>query len=847
MIKKIIFKDSFKLFKTEKNRFIYIILITLLSVAFYVGFKTTYQDMKISSAKYYNDTNLLDVKVYSSVGFLKSDESLFKNIKEINNISFAKTLNANLSIKNKNYNVKINSINSNRNESSVNKIILTSGKYPSTINEGLVEEKFLKDNRLTIGSLITLKPEDEESLMAKKIKIVGTVKSSYYSSKNNDDEYSGNNITNYYIYLEENDISNDYYNEVYITLKDARKLDIYKKEYDTFVNKSIVKIEEVVNNISQERKNLLYSDSEEKVKMINETLNNIYESKNTNNNANLEIKDLTYEKQKEESKLAKLNNPNIYVISRSKIPSFYEYKMEAERINSISRIFPLIFIIISSLIMIISISKTIEDDKEKIGMLKALGYEKWEIGFKYFIYTFTASFIGSFLGGSIFYKIIPKVISLYSNASYNMPILKSKFEITSSFVAGFIVISITTISSIVIFLKNYSKTPYELVRKNYNNKSNIISKKIKTKLGKLSFFNEVAIKNAISNKKMILLLIIGIGGCSTLLISAFGIKNSFNKIIDEQFSKINKYDAKITIKNIEENSFNNKNIKDIIRINEEKVYIQKNKEKIDTNLIITNKKINKFITLKNKKDENIKLTSSGVIVSEKLANILKLKVNNKIVLNTYNNKKIKVKVIGITKNYINHYIYITDNLYNKLSKENIKPDIALVKFKNKENIDTILKNNDVISYTLSNTKKEEYKRMVITLNKVSDIIIIISLILTIFTVYNLTNMYNEEKENDIISMKVTGYDDMDIIKCICKESIILIILSIILGLILGSIINYLIIKTSEINTFLFTYKINFYSYITILIIILLPYLINNILVYFSIKDSYLPLYIDDYE
>ena len=847
MMKKVLFKDYIQMFKSEKNRLIYIILITLLSVSFYVGFKTTYQDMKVSSTKYYNDTNLLDIKAYSSLGFLKSDEALFKNIKEVENISFGKVINANVFIKNKNYNVKINSINKDKDENYVNKIILTSGKYPSTINEGLVEEKFLKDNNLTLGSLITLKPEDEDSLMAKKIKITGTVKSSYYSSKNSDDKYENNNITNYYIYLEENDISLDYYNEAYITIKDANKLDIYKKEYEKLINKNVVKIEKVVNDITKERKEMLSLDYNEKISSLDLSLNSIYESENTNDNINLEIKNLTAEKQKDENKLNKINNPNFYVISRTNLPSFYEYKLEAERINSISKIFPLIFIIVSSLIVIISINKIIEDDKEKIGILKTIGYDNYKIILKYILFTFIASFIGAFLGGSIFYKIIPKIISLYSTHAYNMPILKSKFDITYSLFASILVIVIITLSTILISLKEVNKTPFDLLKKSeYNNKNSIIPNKIKKELDKLSFFNKISLKNIISNKKTIIMMLIGIGGSTALLTSAFGIKNSVNKIVNEQFPKIHKYDAKLTIKDNENNNFTSyKNIKDIIEINEQKIYIKNGKNKIDTNLVVSNNNISKFITLKNKK--NIKLNNNGVIVSQKLANILKIKQNNKIVLNTYNGKKIKVNVIGITKNYIDHYVYISDTLYNKLTKETIKPNTVLVNFKDKKNINDVLTNNNVLSYSLSNVKKEEYKNMMTTLNNVSNILIIISLILTIFTVYNLTSMYNEIKENDIITMKVIGYYDFDIIKYLCKESGTLVILSTIFGFIIGKVLNYYIIKASDINMFLFTDKINLLSYIIIIIIILIPYIINNILLYFNIKDAYLPLYIEDYE
>lgn len=148
-------------------------LIIILGVGFYVGLKSTSLDMEKTAKQYYKDTNLFDLKLVSTTGFSNEDKNTLKNMDGIKGVSLSKTLDATTTIKNKDYVIRLNSINKDRSIKSddyINRLILTNGRYPSTINEGLVEESFLKDNNLVIGDLITLKPEDNNYLRAKKSK-----------------------------------------------------------------------------------------------------------------------------------------------------------------------------------------------------------------------------------------------------------------------------------------------------------------------------------------------------------------------------------------------------------------------------------------------------------------------------------------------------------------------------------------------------------------------------------------------------------------------------------------------------------------------------------------------------
>lgn len=184
--KKGIIKNALREISLNKKKFISLLLIIVMGISFYVGLKETPSIMRKSAETYYEEINLFDLKIVSSIGFSKSDKILLKEIKGVKGVSLSKTLDVMAIINNNDYNINISSISENRNLKSddyINHLILVKGRYPSTINEGLVEEKFLTDNNLSIGDLVTLKPESKDDLKAKKIKIVGVVKNNLYSSR----------------------------------------------------------------------------------------------------------------------------------------------------------------------------------------------------------------------------------------------------------------------------------------------------------------------------------------------------------------------------------------------------------------------------------------------------------------------------------------------------------------------------------------------------------------------------------------------------------------------------------------------------------------------------------------
>ncbi len=848
--KKSILKDALREIKFNKKRFFSILLIIILGVGFYAGLKSAALDMEKTAKQYYKDTNLFDLKLVSTTGFSNEDKNTLKNMDGIKGVSLSKTLDATTTIKNKDYVIRLNSINKDRSIKSddyINRLILTNGRYPSTINEGLVEESFLKDNNLVIGDLITLKPEDNNYLRAKKIKIVGTIKSSYYSSLNGEISTLKDGKIDYYIYLEENDFNMEYYNEGFVTLNDAYKYDAYKDNYEFYVKKN----KDNINKFIIESTNAKYESNinliNSEISSLEEKLNELTLSPVPQESLTDEIKEITNNLEKAKERQSKIKIPSAYSLSRNEIPSFYEYKLETERIKNISKVFPLIFLIVATLISLTSITKIIDEEKKQIGTLRAIGYSKFDVMFKYVLYAVLASLLGSIVGSLLFSKIIPMIISACYKSFYDMPSLITTFQIKHALFASLFTLLASVLATIFTFIKYEKETPAVLMKtKIVNKEKNRSSKKINRLYNKFNILNKVAIKNTFMYKKRLIITIIGVCGCTALILTAFGLKDSVNKIVNKQFEKINVYDMIIGINNnlkedelinLEDKIKSNDKINDVMAISKTKIEVKNKESKENAFLIIpeNDKKINKFITLKNN-NKKLTLKKDNIIISEKLAKLLNVNKNDVITLTTNENKEIKLKINGITKNYIDHYVYMSLETYESMMEKEVNfNNIITLNKKGNDPSSKISDYNNVTSVLLTSDISKNYKDMMGTLKYVTLILIVTTSLLTFVVFYNLSSNNLSERKKELSTMKVLGFYDEEIINHIHKETFILTIIGSLLGLLIGSFLSYYVIKICETEMFMFSFEANVISYILSFLITLVMLLLVNIFMYFNLK------------
>lgn len=855
--KKSILKDALREISLNKKKFISLLLIIVIGTGFYVGLKSTPKDMKETAKAYYKETNLFDLKVVSSSGFSKNDYYSLKQVDGVKGVFLSKTLDVITTINNSDYVIKLNSINEDRDLKSddyINHLTLLKGRYPKTINEGLVEEKFLTDNNLSLDDLVTLKPEDENGLRAKKIKIVGVVRSSYYSSKDRGTSNLKNGKVDYFMYLSEGDFASDLYTEGYVTIKGANKYDTYSKKYDSFINKYKSLVNEEILKSAKETHKRNVSVLESDINELKDNLNRLNSTDLPSDELNTSIKEVSSELKAKEDELSKIKDVLAYSIKRSEVAGFYEYKLETERIENIAKVFPLMFFLVAALVSLTTMTRMVDEERIGMGTLRAIGYSKSSVIFKYVLYALLASILGSIIGTILFYKLIPMLVGYCYNIFYDMPSINATMQINYALFSLVFSILSTVLATILVFLKDTSKTPAELMRPEAPKKGKrIFLEKIDKIWNSLSFLNKITLRNIFRYKKRLFMTVIGICGSTALILASFGIKDSVMKVADNQYNKIDKYDMIISINNnasnndkkvLEEKILDENEIKKITYVYKSNVLLKNNKKSENSNIIVpeNKEKINDYITLRQRKTKkDIKMDDDGIIISEKLAKLLKLKKNSYVKLTLPNNKKVNVKVSNITENYIEHYVYISPKLYKKLSGENANYSTILAITKNlsnkkekalESNISDI---NNVTSTLLSSDTKNNYKDMMNTLNYVILILIVCAATLAFVVLYNLASVNISERRRELATIKVLGFYDEEVTKYIYKEMFILTIIGSLIGLILGSFLTLYVIKICETNLFMFTFNINFISYLLSFIITLLFLFIVNLFMHFELK------------
>lgn len=855
--KKSILKDALREISLNKKKFISLLLIIVIGTGFYVGLKSTPKDMKETAKAYYKETNLFDLKVVSSSGFSKNDYYSLKQVDGVKGVFLSKTLDVITTINNSDYVIKLNSINEDRDLKSddyINHLTLLKGRYPKTINEGLVEEKFLTDNNLSLDDLVTLKPEDENGLRAKKIKIVGVVRSSYYSSKDRGTSNLKNGKVDYFMYLSEGDFASDLYTEGYVTIKGANKYDTYSKKYDSFINKYKSLVNEEILKSAKETHKRNVSVLESDINELKDNLNRLNSTDLPSDELNTSIKEVSSELKEKEDELSKIKDVLAYSIKRSEVAGFYEYKLETERIENIAKVFPLMFFLVAALVSLTTMTRMVDEERIGMGTLRAIGYSKSSVIFKYVLYALLASILGSIIGTILFYKLIPMLVGYCYNIFYDMPSINATMQINYALFSLVFSILSTVLATILVFLKDTSKTPAELMRPEAPKKGKrIFLEKIDKIWNSLSFLNKITLRNIFRYKKRLFMTVIGICGSTALILASFGIKDSVMKVADNQYNKIDKYDMIISINNnasnndkkvLEEKILDENEIKKITYVYKSNVLLKNNKKSENSNIIVpeNKEKINDYITLRQRKTKkDIKMDDDGIIISEKLAKLLKLKKNSYVKLTLPNNKKVNVKVSDITENYIEHYVYISPKLYKKLSGENANYSTIIAITKNlsnkkekalESNISDI---NNVTSTLLSSDTKNNYKDMMNTLNYVILILIVCAATLAFVVLYNLASVNISERRRELATIKVLGFYDEEVTKYIYKEMFILTIIGSLIGLILGSFLTLYVIKICETNLFMFTFNINFISYLLSFIITLLFLFIVNLFMHFELK------------
>lgn len=554
------------------------------------------------------------------------------------------------------------------------------------------------------------------------------------------------------------------------------------------------------------------------------------------------------------AKIAEIENPKWYVLDRNGNAGYSSFIQDTDSIANIGKVFPVIFFIVAALISLTSMTRMVEEQRTQIGTLKALGYNKLQITSKYVLYASLACIIGSILGMSVGFVLLPKIVWKMYSMMYQMGDIQTSFnfEIGS---LGFILIVISILgATIYAVIKELIQTPATLMRpKSPKMGKRVFLEKVTFIWKRLSFSRKVTVRNIFRYKKRFLMTIIGIMGCTALIVTGFGIRDSIRAIMPDQYEKVFNYDLQINLKA----DLDKKQKQDFINslTNDDKIEklsetymssISAINENVEENVQIivpnNNTDFNTLINLTDVKSKNnLSLPEDGVLLTDKAAQLLGIEAGDTITLKDTDENETNVKVTNIVENYVYHYIYMSKSMYENLYSKSFDSNVILTKDFNLDNetednfVKDLMNMPEVASVTRISTAMNMMNDTMKSLNYVVVILIVSAGLLAFVVLYNLSNVNISERIRELATIKVLGFYDKEVYLYITRETIILTAIGLVLGLVAGYFLDFFILETCEINMLRFRKFVAPLSFVFAALITILFTIIVNIVTYFALK------------
>ncbi|WP_040214432.1 ABC transporter permease [Clostridium polynesiense] len=555
-----------------------------------------------------------------------------------------------------------------------------------------------------------------------------------------------------------------------------------------------------------------------------------------------------------EEDINSIEKPKWYVLDRNTNFGYVEYGNAADRMDAISKVFPVFFFLIAALVSLTTMTRMVDEQRIYIGTYKAMGYGKAAIASKYLIYALLASLTGGLVGVLIGVQVFPRVIFNAFRMMYILPEFVVEFDGPS--VALAIAGSVLTTLAATWFAcyKELMAAPALLMRpKAPKSGKRIFLERIKPLWSRLSFTHKVTARNIFRYKKRFIMTILGIGGCTALLLVGFGLKDSIVSITSKQFEEIFKYqliiDLKDSINSGKNAEFINSlsqehRITDHMFMREENIKMDAGGEEKSVSLMVPKdtKTLEDFISLRGRVNQDkLHLTDEGVILTEKLSKGLNVKIGDKVSIRGEEDERYEAEIIGITENYAGHYAYMTPVLYEKLYGK--KPEFHKIMAKTSESSsdfenklsEDLLTHQEVSSLSFTTEINRTFSDVTRSLNYVIIVLIVSAGALAFIVLYNLTNINVSERLREIATIKVLGFYDKEVSAYVYRENIILTMLGALVGLVLGIFLHQFIVVTSEVENLMFGREIKAMSYVYSFILTMIFAGIVNLVMYHKLK------------
>ncbi|WP_422486086.1 FtsX-like permease family protein [Gudongella sp. DL1XJH-153] len=561
------------------------------------------------------------------------------------------------------------------------------------------------------------------------------------------------------------------------------------------------------------------------------------------NKAEEELADAYAELMDAERVIAELEMPEWYVLDRESNMSFVNFQLNAEKVAAIAKFFPIFFYLVAALVSLTTMTRMVEEERTQIGILKALGFRKISIIGKYVAYCGLASILGSAAGQLVGFKLIPRVIWNAYGVMFHLPPFISEYNAKIALIASGIAVLSTV--AVTVYAANDAlreKAATLMLPRAPKAGKRILLERFGPLWRKMSFNMKSTARNIFRYKKHFYMTVVGISGCTALLMIGFGMRNSIRDFAGAQFDDIFRYQISVELdeeefadRSLDQLIDNLENVESYAGIYSDKGIIRYDNDLLDLNAMVfhDSQQLSEFILTKDREAGEIIVPGTEyVIITEKLSEVLGISIGDTIVYEDADENRGELKVTHITENYLRNYMYVDSAKYESVFGAS-PVNSALLRTKDMTDeeedslVERLLLEESVLNVELVSQTRTSFDNLIRSIDYIVFVIIVASGLLAFIVLYNLTNININERKKELATLKVLGFHNEEVSSHIFREIAILTIIGIIVGLFLGRYMHEFIIKTIEDPDFMFGRDIRFMSYVfSAVITVVFSFIVN---------------------
>ena len=826
-----------------RKKFISLLIMNFLAVGFLAGLRMTAPDMKHSLDVYYDEQNLMDLRIVSTLGMTQDDIDALKNLSDepglvtITDAEGSKYLDALIGEDT----VTVFSL-----PEKINKLRIIEGREPQNSNECIIEQLLADKLGIGVGDTININSDDADKLTTEfsalsehTFTVSGVAISPMYISKTRGNSSIGSGTVTAWVSVPEEVFTQDYYTAVYLTADELDPLECYMDQ--AYKDKTDA-LKEALKPLGKERSAI------RREQLIREAT----------------ITDMMAQILNSGLESVHVESGKWYILGRDTLESYEGFSMDSDRMSNLADVFPMIFFLVAALSSLTTMTRMVEDHRTEIGCMKAMGFSGRDVGIKYIGYAAASSLAGGMAGWITGILAIPGIIYYEWGLEYLLPPMR--FMVSAAVLAYSVGLAVlaTAGSAAAACMAALTASAASLMRPRAPKPGKrVLLERIPAIWSRLSFIRKVSVRNLFRYKRRFWMTVAGIGGCTALVVTSLGLRDSIFDILAWQFDEITCYDAALGISE-EIGAADKLKLRDTLEespailgyreCSESRMDFETGSGKVANVSVVCVDDLHSlesFMNLRHREhgggisskyrelfNSELNMEPDGIIIDEKMAEILDVGVGSMVTLRNEDEEEFTGVISDITENYVNHYAYMTRKCLKSMTGEWPVYNSVLIHLSEEAREEEVAREliamEGVISYNRIDQMRTRFENSIRSINVIIVIIIAAAAILAFLVLFNLTNINVTERIRELATLKVLGFYDAETASYVYRDNGFLTLIGAAAGLFMGKWLHSWLIRTIEVDylmfgrsvhtrsfviaavlTFLFSLSVNFFSFFTI--------------------------------